>query len=81
VLIAADVLSGPNQREARVFSAVIAWRKVLTENARDFVVLGVLAIVNNPINARLIAPLSGLENITNFNSHVARYSLVASILP
>jgi hypothetical protein len=59
-----DVDSLVFQLEASVVATVIAWWKVFAENARYFMRLPVLRVVNNRINTGCIALIPGLKNIS-----------------
>jgi hypothetical protein len=66
MLVTFDVDSLVLQLEAHVVATFIAWRKGLAVNARYFMRLTVLHVVNDHIDAGGVAFLSRLKNISNF---------------
>lgn len=59
MLVAFDVLSQVHRHEARVISAVIAGRKVLSVNAGHLMFFGVILVVDDAVHARALNLVAG----------------------
>jgi hypothetical protein len=67
MIVSFDVLSVPNELEARVIAAVITRRKVLTKNTSHLVHFSMNHVMHNPVDPGLRNFIAGLiQNSLNF---------------
>ena len=63
MLVMLNVLCKLYSHKAGMRTTMVAGRKTLSKNARNFMFLGVIAVVNDAVNARMLYLVAGLVSL------------------